>query len=262
MIIDCFIFYNELDLLNYRLNILYDIIDKFVIVEATRTFKGNNKPLYYGENKHLFSKFNDKIIHIIVDNLIANPKVELDEVWANEAFQREAINKGIELLNLESKDLILISDLDEIPDPDLLTTFKYIKIKDNIAYNLYQELYIYNLHTKLSVNDCSVAKLVSYDFYKNILYSSPVYTRQSHFNFIPKSGWHLSYFGDKHFIKNKIQNFSHQEYNNDDIINLEKIENNINNAMFPCRNIKLDIIPIEQNKYLPPKYKEFLSKYI
>jgi len=262
MIIDCFIFYNELDLLNYRLNILNDVVDKFVIVEATRSFRGADKPLYYGENKHLFTNFNDKIVHIVVDSLIPNPKVEWEEVWANEAVQRESINKGIQSLNLHSKDLILISDLDEIPDPTLLKTFKNIKIRDDIAYNLYQDLYFYNLRTKSSTNDCSIAKLVSYGFYTMLLNSSPGLTRKSHFNVIPKAGWHLTYFGDKHFIKNKIQNFSHQEYNKDNIIDLETIQNNINKGMYPFGNIKLDIVSIEQNKYLPPRYQEFLSNYI
>ena len=67
-IVDCFIFYNELDLLNYRLNVLNDVVDCFVLVEATRTFTGKQKPLHYAENKHLFEPFNHKIVHIVVDN--------------------------------------------------------------------------------------------------------------------------------------------------------------------------------------------------
>ena len=67
-IIDCFTFYNELDMLTYRLNILNDIVDYFVLVEATHTHVGKEKPLFYKENKHLFEKFNHKIIHIVVDD--------------------------------------------------------------------------------------------------------------------------------------------------------------------------------------------------
>ena len=67
-IIDCFTFYNELDLLTYRLNILNDVVDYFVLVEATHTHIGKEKPLFYQENKHLFEKFNDKIIHVVVDD--------------------------------------------------------------------------------------------------------------------------------------------------------------------------------------------------
>jgi beta-1,4-mannosyl-glycoprotein beta-1,4-N-acetylglucosaminyltransferase len=86
-IIDCFIFYNEIDLLTYRLNILNDIVDKFVIVESTYTFSGKEKKLYFNENKHLFEKFNEKIIHIIVDNIpfkYPNINYKNKEQWVNE----------------------------------------------------------------------------------------------------------------------------------------------------------------------------------
>ena len=53
-IIDCFLFYNEIDLLNYRMNILNDVVDYFVIVESKYTFAGKEKKIYLEENKHLF----------------------------------------------------------------------------------------------------------------------------------------------------------------------------------------------------------------
>ena len=95
-IIDCFIFYNEMDLLTYRLNILNDVVDFFVIVEATRTFIGKEKPLFYNENKHLFEKFHDKIIHIIVDDFpYKYPSINIarGDQWENERFQRNQIKK-------------------------------------------------------------------------------------------------------------------------------------------------------------------------
>jgi len=61
-------FYNELDTLAYRLNILNDVVDLFVLVEATHTRVDKVKPLFYQENKHLFEKCNNKIIHVIVDD--------------------------------------------------------------------------------------------------------------------------------------------------------------------------------------------------
>ena len=65
-IIDCFIFYNELDLLMYRLNILNNVVDCFIIVESKYTFSGKEKNLLYEENKHLFESFAHKIIHIVL----------------------------------------------------------------------------------------------------------------------------------------------------------------------------------------------------
>ena len=61
---DCVLFFNEPELLEIRLNELYDSVDKFVIVETIENFQGKLKPLYFEENRHLFKKFEDKIIHI------------------------------------------------------------------------------------------------------------------------------------------------------------------------------------------------------
>ena len=61
-IIDAFTFYNELDLLLYRLTALDHIVDYFIIVEATKTHAGKDKPLFFEENKHLYGKFMNKIV--------------------------------------------------------------------------------------------------------------------------------------------------------------------------------------------------------
>jgi hypothetical protein len=68
MIYDAFLFFNELDLLDIRLNLLNDVVDKFVVVESTVTFSGKTKKLFFDENKQMFEKFSDKIIHIVVSD--------------------------------------------------------------------------------------------------------------------------------------------------------------------------------------------------
>ena len=96
MIYDCFSFFNELDLLEIRLNTLDSVVDKFVIVESTLTHTGNPKPLYYAENKKRFEKFKDKIIHIIVDEFPSFPDATNREMaWIRENCQRNAILRGI-----------------------------------------------------------------------------------------------------------------------------------------------------------------------
>ena len=90
-IIDCFTFYNEVDILNYRLNILNDVVDYFIIVESTHTFSGIEKKLIFFENTSLFEKFKDKIIHIIVDDFpytFPNINYEKKQQWENEYHQR------------------------------------------------------------------------------------------------------------------------------------------------------------------------------
>jgi beta-1,4-mannosyl-glycoprotein beta-1,4-N-acetylglucosaminyltransferase len=60
---DCFLFFNELDLLEIRFNILNDIVDYFVIVEASQTFQGEQKEFIFEKNKKRFAKYEHKIVH-------------------------------------------------------------------------------------------------------------------------------------------------------------------------------------------------------
>lgn len=113
-IFDCFIFYNELDLLEIRLNTLSELVDYFVLVESTVTFTGKPKPLFYENNKARFKDFHDRIIHVIVDDM---PEV-VESTFVREEFQRSAIGRG--LAGAEPDDLIIVSDADEIPKPDVL----------------------------------------------------------------------------------------------------------------------------------------------
>lgn len=273
-IIDCFIFYNEMDLLTYRLNILNDVVDFFVIVEATRTFIGKEKPLFYNENKHLFEKFHDKIIHIIVDDFpYKYPSINIarGDQWENERFQRNQIKKGIEKLmssnaessntKLSNADILTITDLDEIPDPLTLLKIKNQEIKVEI-HVLEMDLYYYNLNSKINKPWTSV-RILTFKKYIELslscdnirFYKCPI---------IKNGGWHLSYFGNSHFIKNKIENFSHQELNYDKFTNTQAIENRLNNySDLYDRNDNIIIkIPIKENSRLPPSYEEYLQAYI
>jgi hypothetical protein len=147
-IVDCFIFYNEFDLLTYRLNLLNDVVDYFVLVESRHTHVGKEKPLYYNENKQLFERFNHKIIHVIVDDFphkYPNINIENSEQWINEKFQRNCISRGIDKLTLQSTDIITITDLDEIPKPSTLSNIKTNAL--SISINILEmDFYYYNLH--------------------------------------------------------------------------------------------------------------------
>lgn len=107
MIYDTFMFFNELELLELRLNELNGVVDKFVLVEATRTFTNKPKPLYYAENKQRFSQFNDKIIHIIVDD-----SPDSDNPWVLDRYQKNCVGRG--LRNAAPDDIVVFSDADEI----------------------------------------------------------------------------------------------------------------------------------------------------
>lgn len=111
---DCFVFFNELELLKVRFEELYDKVDHFVLVEATQTFCGDRKPLYFAENAEQFAQYKDKIIHVVVESFPAPATdIEHEGWWVRHEFQLNAALRG--LTNCRDDDIILISDLDEIP---------------------------------------------------------------------------------------------------------------------------------------------------
>ena len=110
---DCFMFFNEIELLKMRLEELDGVVDHFVLVESIETQKGHAKPLTFNENRALFEKYLPKIIHIIVNE--RHPEFEL---WERENYQRICISRGLRDCN--PSDIILISDLDEIPRPEFV----------------------------------------------------------------------------------------------------------------------------------------------
>ena len=136
-IYDCFSYWDEDLLLDLRLNILNDVVDYFVIVEGNKTWQNNFKNFRFDIKK--FSKFEDKIIYIPVNNMPdgKNP-------YLRENFQRNAITRGIK--DAVDDDIIIISDLDEIPNPKKITNFniqmRYAVFKQSHYY------YKFNLHSK------------------------------------------------------------------------------------------------------------------
>ena len=108
---DCFTFSDELDLLSFRLELLSDVVDGFVLVEAPRSFSGQPKPLVFQDNRDRFERYLSKVRHIVVSDL-PDP---IPTRWIPEAFQRNAVERG--LTDARDDDLILVSDVDEIFDP-------------------------------------------------------------------------------------------------------------------------------------------------
>jgi len=208
-IYDCFLFFNELDVLEIRLSELYDHVDYFVLVEATESFQGNPKPLYFEKNKQRFQKYLDKIIHVIVRD-----RMRSNNPWDRESFQRNQIVRG--LRSCSKNDVIIISDVDEI--------IRNADLQRFIFPVLYQDA------------EMASAKLQMYRFFFNRrdvqipFWIGPVAIKWKHLlKMSPEEartkgrscsichgfdcGWHFSSMGGFNCFLQKIASFSHTEAN-------------------------------------------------
>jgi beta-1,4-mannosyl-glycoprotein beta-1,4-N-acetylglucosaminyltransferase len=257
-IIDCFSFYNELDMLRFRLEELYDTVDYFIIVEATQTHSGKVKELNYENNKQLFAKYQDKIIYVVVDDMPGG-----DDAWVREMYQRSAIDRGLSKLDLQDNDIITVTDLDEIFSKQFLQTIRTQTLENNVYVPTF-DMYYYNLECKARLKWYH-AKVLNYWVYKNVCNRCCNTIRHwgNGININGNNGWHFSYFGDVAFIKNKIQNFAHQELNNVTYLNDEKIVEQIKKCddLFFRDNKNthyFEHCAIKDNNFLPENYEMLL----
>lgn len=241
MVYDCFQFFNELDILKLRLHIMNPVVDRFVISEATETFSGNPKPLYYEENKEMFAEFADKIIHVVVDDTPPGYTHDRD------TFQKNAVGRGLK--DCTDEDIIIFSDLDEIPNPEkikeILQNFDRTKI-----YHFAQRLfYCYLNMEEVSGNLLSYAgefpeaerskdgipgrkkwigsKLCSYSLLKEQklqLGELRFPERKACGIRVEDGGWHFGYMGGhgekdvKKRVAEKVRSAAHQEYNKAEVL--------------------------------------------
>lgn len=245
-IVDGFVFYNELNLLQFKLHELNETVDHFVIVEATKTFSGKDKPLFFQENKHLFKPFLHKIVHVIVNDI-----PETDDPWTREKHQRNAIKRGLTALNLSPDDIFILSDCDEIADSETLKKYRDQKIDYICA--LEQDLYYYNLNCRFSDIKWYHPKIMRYSEVINCSDLDSI--RLSSRPIINRGGWHFSYFGDVDFIANKIKMCSHQEYNTEEYTSEEFLKSCITDKKRIVGPGTITYTETFENDYLPKKYK-------
>jgi beta-1,4-mannosyl-glycoprotein beta-1,4-N-acetylglucosaminyltransferase len=203
MIYDCFLFMNEFKVLELRLEELSDVVDKFVLVEATRTFSGNPKPLYFQENQERFSKYLHKIRHVVVDDMPPNPQ----SAWDVEEHQRNAILRGLQ--DAQPDDIIIISDVDEIPRSTVVSSF----VGDFAA------LEVEDFYYKLNCKNLSI-KTIAPVLVRRRTLTNPqeVRRRARHYwehatPILRSAGWHFSCMQDAARLSLKLESFAHQEYN-------------------------------------------------
>ena len=243
-IYDCFMYFDEDLLLDIRLNVLNKYVKKFVIAEATYTHNGSPKKLNFDLNN--FKKFQDKITYIIVDeqppNLLnlhdqddQNRKGEklILNGMARDYFQREHLSKG--LTNATSDDLILISDLDEIPN---LEKLEFNQIKNEIII-FKQKIFFYKLNLLYDKFDwfgskaCKKKNFISPQWLRNV--KSKKYpkwrldiffskTKYNNISFIKNGGWHFTNVKTPDKIDHKMKNFLHHLEYEESGLNVEDVK--------------------------------------
>ncbi len=228
MVYDCFQFFNELDMLKIRLHVMSPIVDKFVISEATETFSGLKKPLYYEENKEMFAEFADKIIHVVVDD---TPQGDTHD---RDTFQKNAVTRGLK--DCTDDDIIIFSDLDEIPNPEKIKEILKDFQEDKIYHFAQRLFYCYLNMEEVSGNLLSYAgefegverkkwigtKMCSYKLLReqNLQLGELRFPERKEIGIrVEDGGWHFGYMGGKgekdikKRVQEKVISAAHQEYN-------------------------------------------------
>ena len=241
-------FFDEEMLLDLRLNILDEFVDKFVIVESSYTHSGKEKKLIFDINK--YSKFKKKIDYII----LKDPPKGIEEISSNDSeneisrkeilnalkrenLQRDTILNGLK--DVDSNDWIIVSDLDEIPD---LTKVNFNNIKNKIIF-FKQKVFYYKLNLELKTlrwigtKACRKKYLKSPQWLRNI--KDKIYPKwrldilfsEKRYNdifFIENGGWHFSFVKKPEDIEKKLRSYLHHREYDIDPIGLDKIKNFIN----------------------------------
>ena len=230
-IYDCFQFFDEENTLDLRLNILNEFVDFFVFVESTADHQGKPKKLNFDLKK--FKKFNNKIIYIVVDDTAeAIKKPHIGGESLVEQHQRNSLTRGLK--NCRDNDLIILSDIDEIPDLNKLNMFD----KKNKYAVFSQKMFNYKINLLNETESnwhgskiCLKKNLKSPQWLRNLKFKKYPFWRIDklrNLQIIANGGWHFAYLQSPENISKKIKSFAHGEFNKVNFTNQANIEEKIN----------------------------------
>lgn len=248
-VFDCFMYFDEDLVLDLRLNTLNSNVDFFVIVESTYNHKGEKRNLKFDIKK--FAKFKDKIKYIVYDiepegiETISendNESIKSSKYILNAARrengQRNYIIQG--LLNSDDEDVILISDLDEIPN---LSNYNLNNIDQKILL-FKQDMFYYKFNLQIpnfkwvGTKACKKKKLISPQWLRNIKDRKyPFYridtffsqTKYTNIEFVNQGGWHFSNIKTASEIEHKLKSYLHHREFDLEPLSKNEIENIIKN---------------------------------
>ncbi len=262
-------YFDEDMLLDIRLNILNNYVDKFVIAEATIDHGGKERTPQFDINK--FLKFKSKIKYILIKDLPTHNryyKKNWGPSWRRENLQRNSLEQGYR--DCDPNDIVMISDLDEIPNPKKIKEFN---IKNKYACfiqkNLHQKMNLLNITVKdwAGTKICQKKYLKSPQWLRNIkIKKRPFWKfyKPKEPQIITEGGWHFNDLKKPEDISKKFKSGAHQEENIEEFTNLEKINKRMKDYKdLLGREYKYEVIKIDEAypEYIldnKNKYKEWI----
>jgi len=228
-IYDCFMYFDEELILDLRLNILDKFVDYFVIVESIFTHKGEKRDLKFNINK--FKKFENKIVYLVYDQepsqiekiVSKDTEDEKSRKYIMNALFRENAQRNFingALNDLDNEDVILISDVDEIPN---LKGINFKEKKSKIIL-FKQDMLYYKFNLKLPNLTWSGTKACKKKYFKSAQWlrnvkdrKYPFYRVDTYFSekkyinceFVDNGGWHFTNIKTAKQIKQKLESYLH-----------------------------------------------------
>lgn len=270
MIYDCIPFFNELDILKLRMQILSPYVDKFVLEESTVTFSGEPKEMIFATNRDMFREFEDKILYVAVDN---SPMSGVT-THERDKFQKNQLLRAMS--DAKPDDIVIFSDVDEIPNPKALQKIVQNFDQEKIYHLAQRMFYCFLNMEEVSGNLLSITgefqgverkqwlgtKICCF---KNLPKEGIVFLREispedPRSVRVPDGGWHFGYMGgdgERDVAKRigvKVQAAAHQEYNKSRYLN-EAVDRLLCGEDIFDRNAKFIRVPIDDS------YPEYLREH-
>ncbi len=279
-IFDSFRFFNELDLLEIRFNLLYDVVDHFVITECPYTIMGDEKPLYYWENRDRFFKFNDKVIHDVmhdipndfsgyiekrmyhtpygsIDRNCGQRYIDIPIRYQRDIYARDYTAHSLERAGVSNDDIVITSDADEVINPLVLENMDWFNVYNH--YVALQRTFYYKLNL-LYQEDWMGSRICTW---RKLKETSVDQLRQTHHESyrIESGGWHWSYFGGVKNLEAKLKACADSHHG------IENAEEKIEKGLDPLnRGMKYKSVPLDDTfpEYIlenQDKYSEFINSW-
>lgn len=247
MFVDTFMFYNEFDILELRLELLDKYVDKFILVESEVNHVGGKKELFFKNNRERYSKWLDKIVHVIVTE---SESPSDPNPWSREKYQRSCILRGLD--DVPENATVMVSDVDEIPDMEILS-----KIQLPHLCSLHMWMFEYSLKYLFTGEPWIGTVITNCELFKKL---GPNHLRDNRWSLNPLlyTGWHLSSFGTPEHVCLKMHTFAHAKDGHHDSQTVETFEEFISKGIHTDGKTKL----LQRPQGVPlPASEELLKRF-